>query len=226
MHEVKPLTPIPVNESYGAILWQAILVTVGAVLVGFAFNAVRSDKLPWIQTKPYAILVPCPEPVGDAEPMAANDARVNDSRSLVVDVRSSEEFAHWHVPGAQNEPFDWLGPPVDAQVKELAAAIAASRAQRVIVYGDGDDPDSGQEWARLLSGARIKNVFFVRGGAPALNPALPKPVSDVPPFDDADPQEEPADESPPVDTLAVPPENPSDPAHEVPSEASDMEVTP
>jgi 3-mercaptopyruvate sulfurtransferase SseA len=45
--------------------------------------------------------------------------------------------------------------------------ITRSNAKRVIVYGDGDNPDSGREWARLLSGGGIRNVNFIDGGAPA-----------------------------------------------------------
>ena len=47
----------------------------------------------------------------------------------------------------------------------------------MVVYGDGGDPDSGEQWAALLSGAGIKNVVFVKGGAPALGqPGVGPPV--------------------------------------------------
>ena len=41
-------------------------------------------------------------------------------------------------------------------------------ARKVIVYGDGDDPDSGRQLADAISGKGVKNVFHVRGGADAL----------------------------------------------------------
>jgi len=138
-------------------------------VVAVAFNTVRSDGIPLVSREGYDILVPCPEPVGDAASINADDERVLAITSLLLDVRSKEDFETWHVAGARNQPFDWLGPPVDEEVSALAKQVAASRAQRVIVYGDGDDPDSGREWAKLLSGARIKNVFYVEGGAPSLH---------------------------------------------------------
>ena len=195
-HEVKPT------------LRDAALVICAGCLLAFGTNAVRRNSLPLVQKQDYAILVPCSEPEADPEPMNPGDARLLDRRSLVLDVRSPEEFTGWHVEGARNQPFDWLGPPVDNEVKQVAQQTAASRAHRVVVYGDGDDPDSGQEWAKLLSGARIKNVFFVRGGAPALNPEIPKPPGAAPPT------------TPSSDSLLLGPDDSDDPP---PSAPADLE---
>jgi hypothetical protein len=38
----------------------------------------------------------------------------------------------------------------------------------VIVYGDGGRPDSGEYLGKEISGRGIKNVYFIRGGAPAV----------------------------------------------------------
>lgn len=160
---------------------DALLVVVGCSALAVGVNSVRSDRIPLIAKAEYEILVPCPENVGVPNPMAANDSLLKDPRSLVIDARESEAFVQWHLEGARNQPFDWLGPPVDAEVKSVAKQVAASGSVRVIVYGDGDDPDSGQEWAKLLIGAGIKNVSFVEGGAPALNTSLPKPQNDSEP---------------------------------------------
>ena len=156
------------------ILRDAAIVVAVATALALVSNTVRKGRIAIVQREPYAILVPCPEPVGDAAPITPTDPRVSASSTLILDVRSAEDFAAWHVPNAKNQPFDWLGPPVDDEVKKVARDVAASRAQQVVVYGDGDDPDSGREWARLLSGARIKNVSYVEGGGPAIHPS-PKP---------------------------------------------------
>ncbi|HNZ21629.1 MAG TPA: rhodanese-like domain-containing protein [Polyangiaceae bacterium] len=165
------------------IVRDAVIVTALSALVAVGVNALREEGIRWVQQEEYDILVPCPEPVGEPEVMKGDDARMSDGKSLLLDVRSKQEYDAWHVSGARSQPFDWLGPPVDEEVKTVAKQVAASRAQRVIVYGDGDDPDSGKEWAKLLSGANIKNVFYVEGGAPSLNPSLPKPEA-LPPLDD------------------------------------------
>lgn len=168
------------------VIRDATVVVVLSVVVALGVNAIRLEGIPLVQQEAYDILVPCPEPVGDPEQIAPDDARIRDGKSLVIDVRAKDEFASWHVQGARNQPFDWLGPPVDEEVKTVAKQVAASRAHRVVVYGDGDDPDSGREWAKLLSGARIKNVFYVSGGAPALNPERPKPAGLALPPEDSE----------------------------------------
>lgn len=147
---------------------QGLVLAAGGIIVGLGINAVRPEPLPWVAREPYTILVPCPEQVGKAEALQPSDPQIRHSRSLVIDARTSEAFKEWHLPGAILVEFDWLGPPVDDEVKRTAERVAKSGAHRVIVYGDGDDPDSGREWARLISGAKLKNVFYVQGGAPAL----------------------------------------------------------
>jgi rhodanese-related sulfurtransferase len=151
---------------------EASLLVLASAAAGLAVNAAADDGLPLVARRPYAILVPCPEPVGDARPVEASDPKIRAKDTLAIDARSREEFESWHLRGAMHLEFDWLGPPPDKEVALVAKKMAASRTRNIVVYGDGGDPDSGREWARLLSGARIKNVHYVVGGAAALNPAL------------------------------------------------------
>lgn len=138
-----------------------VLVCAAAALL---VNGVRPDGIPLIPKHRYEIFVPCPEPVGKAQVMTPQEFRRAKGQILVIDARSRPEYENWHHPEALNIPFSYLYPVEQEALKKIAAA----GARQVIVYGDGGDPDPGEELARELSGGGIKNVFFVEGGAPAL----------------------------------------------------------
>jgi hypothetical protein len=135
-----------------------------AAAVGLSVNFARPHGIPFIQKPPYQILVPCPEGSGEAPAIAADAAEIRDARTLLVDARSAAEHAKGPLPGAIHLPFDYLDPAPPAQVRK----IASSGAARVVVFGEGGDPDVGEQLARELAGAGIRNIFFVAGGAPAL----------------------------------------------------------
>jgi hypothetical protein len=157
------------EAAFSTIVRDAAIVVVAASCLGFVVNVLRrAGSIPFIQRKPYEIVVPCAEPVGDSKPLPPSDARLFEDATLVIDARSKSEYETFHWPRAINIPFDWLGPPVTKETNEIAERVARSRARSVVVYGDGDDPDSGAEWARLLAGSGLKNVYYVQGGAPTL----------------------------------------------------------
>lgn len=86
-------------------------------------NAIRRLIFPSLLL---ALLLACAggpaEPVGDISPDALLARSGGDDAPLILDVRSPEEFAQGHVPGAVNMAYD----QVPARVDELA------------VYRDGD----------------------------------------------------------------------------------------
>lgn len=151
-----------------ATLAEAAAVAATATAVALIFNAVRPEPLVLVARTPYQILVPCPEPGGPVEPLQADNPELTSARIFLVDARPAGEFDSRHLPGAVNLPYDWLDPVPGLRLQELAEAIAASGATRVVVYGDGGRPDSGEHLGREISGRGIKNVFFIAGGAPAL----------------------------------------------------------
>lgn len=160
--------PTTAARSIGRSVAEAALVAAASAALGLAVNTVRPAGLPLVARTPYQTLVPCPEPGGPVEEVAPDDPLIGDERAFVVDARPAEAFARGHLPGAVNLPYDWLDPVPEERLGELAAAIAASRARTVVVYGDGGHPDSGEHLGREISGRGIKNVRFVAGGAPAL----------------------------------------------------------
>jgi len=152
----------------GTVLRDALLITAACGAVGLLVNLFHPEKIPYIAEEEYETLVPCPEPGGEVTPMEPADPALLAKETFVVDARAQEEHAGWSFRGAMNVPYDYLDPTPDEVIHELAKKIAKSRAQRVVVYGDGDRPDTGEQLGKEISGKGIKNVFFVKGGAPAL----------------------------------------------------------
>lgn len=153
----------------GRAVFTGILVAAVSAAVGLAFNAARPGGIPIIADRPYEIFVPCPEPLGEVDPVEAAEAvkASSSGKALLVDAGSPDDFRSWHPRGAINIPFDYIEPVGARDVRR----VASSGAGRVIVYGDGADPDSGRELARELAGRGIRNVAFVQGGVQALKAA-------------------------------------------------------
>jgi hypothetical protein len=147
---------------------QAAEIAGASALLALTVNAVRPSSFPLVARVQYETLVPCPEPGGPVLAMDPADPALASAGSFLVDARSTREYGAGHLRNAVNVPFDWLEPLSEERLLELARAIAASRAMRVVVYGDGGRPDSGEYLGREISGRGIKYVHFVRGGAPAL----------------------------------------------------------
>lgn len=146
---------------------EAAVVVVACAMVASTLNAVRADGIPFLQREDYAILVPCPETSGQVESIDPRSAPKNSPRVLWVDARVKGEFHEWHPEGAVNMVFDYLT-PVD---RPAIGLIISSGAKEVIVYGDGQDPDSGEQLALELAGKGIRNIRYMVGGAPALRRA-------------------------------------------------------
>ena len=144
----------------------ALLASAGlAVAVNGWFHP---EGIPLIAKQPYQTLVPCPAVDGKVSPMSASDPRLGQPTTFVIDARDEQEHRAWHLPRSLRVTYDYLEPLGEDALTRLAKRIAASRARQVAVYGDGDDPDSGEQLAKEIASRGIKNVHFVRGGAPAL----------------------------------------------------------
>jgi rhodanese-related sulfurtransferase len=152
----------------GIALRDAVIITAIACAVGLLVNLFHPEKIPYIAEEEYNILVPCPEPGGEVTPLEAADPRVQAKDTFVVDARNKSEHQAWKLGEAMNIPYDYLEPIPDEALEKLVKGIQKSGARRVVVYGDGKDPDSGEQAGKEISGKGIKNVFFIKGGAPAL----------------------------------------------------------
>ena len=159
---------VALTDGLGVALRDAVVITVAASAVGLLVNLVHPEAIPLVAEHEYEILVPCPEPGGAVGVIETCDPSLLEPGTFLVDARAAEAHAEWSFGDAMNLPYDYLDPTPPALIEELAGRIARSRARRVVVYGDGDTPDTGEQLAKEISAEGIKNVFFIRGGAPAL----------------------------------------------------------
>jgi hypothetical protein len=160
------------REQLRSILRDAALVVLFSAVAAFALNGLRTDEegLAWVADKEYDILVPCPEPLEEIGATAPADAvrAATQAGTLFVDAREEEVFDVWHPDGAMNVAFDYLAPTPQCLIRQ----IIRGGARRVLVYGDGDSPDSGHELGRELAANGIRNITYVEGGAATLQEAM------------------------------------------------------
>lgn len=150
------------------VIIEAMVVVILSAVAAIAVNIVRGEHLPWIADEPYEIFVPCPEPLGEVSALVPSALEINDDKTVIIDARTADLFGTWHIDRAINVSFDYLDPVPEQTINDVVSQTARSGAQRVVVYGDGGNPDSGRELARELAGRGLKNVFFITGGADAI----------------------------------------------------------
>jgi rhodanese-related sulfurtransferase len=148
---------------------DAALVASGCAALALGVNLARAHPLPLVAKEPYQILVPCPVAAGAADELAPGDPAIRSAGVLLVDARSKGDFALWHAEKALSVPYDFLDRVPEASVR----AVIESGAGRVVIYGDGGDPDSGRELAKELAARGVRSVAYLKGGAPALRRGAP-----------------------------------------------------
>jgi rhodanese-related sulfurtransferase len=154
--------------SFSKIFRQAVAITLFSSLVGLMANLIHPNKISYISLEKYQILVPCPEPGGEVFSLSATEFRLYNGNVYIVDARQEAEYLEWKYEKAINVPFDYLDPTSPEVIEQLTTEIVNTKAKRVVVYGDGQEPDSGELLAKEISSYGIKNVFFVKGGAPVI----------------------------------------------------------
>ena len=137
-------------------------------LVGLGINLFHPERIPFFADSPYETLVPCPIQEGHVSPMDPAALERNFKNVLFVDAREKDEYRKWHYPNALLLTYDFLDPVPESELRTMARRIAALRATKVVVYGDGENPDTGKLLGIDISAAGINNVYYIRGGAAAL----------------------------------------------------------
>ncbi|MCX7958740.1 MAG: rhodanese-like domain-containing protein [Deltaproteobacteria bacterium] len=145
-------------------LKNSAIITVAVSVIALIINIFHPHRIPLFASKPYEIYVPCPEKSGTISEITVEELPSILNKSVIIDARSREEFEKWHFAGAINIEYDYLTPICPKKIKW----IISQKKQYVIVYGDGEEPDSGRELAKEISGNGVKNVFYIQNGIKGL----------------------------------------------------------
>jgi len=111
---------------------RAVLMAGAVLLVASACSEAPREAADGTAAEPPALVSAAPSEVADASPAAPmlGEELVGllgtDAEPLLLDVRSREEFAEGHIPGAVNIPYDEL----PARLEELAG----HRDDGIVVY--------------------------------------------------------------------------------------------
>jgi rhodanese-related sulfurtransferase len=149
------------RHSFRTAIRDAIIITIACTALALTVNTVRRDGIAFIQRDPYEIVVPCPVTAGNIKAVDAASLKNSEGDKLVIDARSPTDYKRWHITGAINVPFDYLEPTDPKIIRK----IASSNAKEVVIYGDGNNPDSGEQLAKEIAGKGIRNVAYIAGGS-------------------------------------------------------------
>ena len=164
----KPFSTLPKS------LMEAVIITTAIVIAALGINLVHPNRIPVFASAEYETMVPCPVQEGHVTPIDPDELPASPKKVLFVDAREETAFNQWHYPNALRLTYDFLDPLPESDLHKMARRIAALRATKVIVYGDGAVPDTGKLLGMDISAAGINNVYFVKGGATALQRATAK----------------------------------------------------
>ncbi len=142
------------------IIRNSVIITIVVSVLAIIINFIHPNRIPLVAKQPYEIYVPCPDTTGEVKEIDTKEFFSLSGESAVIDARIREEFEKWHFGGAVNIPYDFLAPVCPLKIKE----IIAMKKKYVIVYGDGEEPDSGKELAKEIAGKGVRNVYYLRGG--------------------------------------------------------------
>ncbi len=139
---------------------SVLLLILAAAVVGFGFNAIRSNPLPLLYVKAPAS-TPASAPFAEPPPISLQEIRDAPADSLLfIDARSPLFFASGHIPHAHNLPRKEFA----SAFAHIEGALRKDTSRRLIVYCSDVECDDALTIARELLRAGLKPVRIFKGG--------------------------------------------------------------
>lgn len=154
--------------NYFQIAWQACAMFTLSILLGFAINQLRSDRLPLVGA--WSIKAKLIMANGDRLEISFKEAEnlFIEKSALFLDARSMEDYANGHILGARSLPWH----DVDQRFIEVTEDISPDTL--IITYCDGVTCELSCDLALFLLDMGFNNVRVLTDGwALWLNSRLP-----------------------------------------------------
>lgn len=148
------------NYSIRSPLWQSILLTGLAILIGLGLNLVRSDRIPWLAKKLTTAESIIPEresPETFLVAITLDQAKsMYDQNMVFIDAREKEYYAQGHIQGAWENAF----------LFELVFNLEAKQGKETafVIYCSDDGCGSSEELAYDLEAQGFTKIYVFKGG--------------------------------------------------------------
>jgi rhodanese-related sulfurtransferase len=139
------------------MLRQGAIITVGAVVLGLSFNALREERLSIVETwfgasRGHEAIEERFIPVDKAQELFPL------KEAVFVDARPRELYEQGHITGARNLPLEAFEDQVGPALGDIPSSMP------LIVYIEGTDPTPGIELALKLLSRNHRNVQVLEKG--------------------------------------------------------------
>ena len=140
------------RQKLTASLLQGFLIVLAGAVLGVGFNALRQDRLPWMErTSP-------PQSEAGMPAMDVMEAWREYQKGLVqfVDARSPSEYKAGHLPGALNVPVE--------EIKDKGSRVNLPSGKAPVIYCSDPQCSKSAELAALLSRQGVRGIRIMPGG--------------------------------------------------------------
>ena len=136
---------------------QAALLVIISLVLGVSFQAVRSDKIPWVGS--WTTLSTTTQSLQGVADISLSEAFAlyRDHRALFLDARDPWSFKEGHLAGAV------LIEPQDAE-KQVSEIRKRAGGRQIIAYCDGAECHLGVDLAKALEKQGISSVKVLING--------------------------------------------------------------
>ena len=143
-------------REFGAIFVRAVLIVVGASVLGLGVNLVSPKGVPWIYVRPDIIEVD-----GVTIPIISEEKALgflDDGETIFLDTRNAKDYAESHIRGAVSLPE----PKKEERFPTVEPVLP--KDSRIVLYCTGPECQMAEKVAAFLAKLGFENLMLMPGG--------------------------------------------------------------